>query len=154
MMQEMKKVKENMRSTEDKKDSTVKKMEDEENEEMMNNKDKTKMIKKNKKALFKNDKNMQKQPQMGKQADYINFYKMQYRMLMSEHPNWSVSQVSVIIKLRWKQFKMRFMGSKQRLQQKPSRVMKLSGRMQFKMLKKPMGYTDMEIMSRWKKFPF
>ena len=79
---------------------------------------------------------------------------MHHRMLMKEHPNWSINQISIIIKLKWKQAKLRMMQSKNKLIQRPKRMMKLSGRMQFKMIKRPQGYSGAQIMQKWRKLPF
>jgi len=65
-----------------------------------------------------------------------------------------MSQKSRIIVLKWKQFKMNMMRSNKQMKNKPMKFKRLSGRMQFKMIKKDIGYSNDQIMNKWKRLPF
>ncbi len=88
-----------------------------------------------------------------KMGDYISFYKMNYKMIMESHPNWTPSQASLIIGLMWKKNKMAMRSNKSTVStmKKPLRM---SGRMLFGKLKRKQGANTMMVKRMWRKLPF
>lgn len=84
----------------------------------------------------------------GGNLSYIEFYKGQYSKYAREHPKWTSQQISVIIKLLWKN---RLRKREERLALKTGKVEKskkiVSGRKAFLTAKGKNG------MIKWKKLP-
>ena len=78
---------------------------------------------------------------------YINFYKFYYNRLGVEHPRWSTSQITTIIRLLWKKRKMG--GAKG--EKKIERLM--SGRMKYRKAKLAEGFLEEDIKLNWKRLP-
>ena len=83
-------------------------------------------------------------------TEYLKFFKFYYDKLTREHPRWSASQISTIIKLLWK----KKLTTDKTAAKTSSRVLrpgrKISGRLAFR---RANGYSGMEAAERWRQLP-
>ena len=91
-----------------------------------------------------------------KNHHYIVFYKHHYRKLAREHPRWSATKVSQIIKLLWlrRQRVLKKSQSKKIAKVPKQRPIKtLTGRALFFKIKASEGYSSPQIRLKWNKQP-
>jgi hypothetical protein len=95
-----------------------------------------------------------KSKKIGKVAtgqEYTQFYKLRYAKLHAQHPRWTSTQISSIIRLEWKKEKKNFrVVRKGKLgTRKPAKV--LSG---YKFYRRYRGFSAKESVKRWLHFPY
>lgn len=84
--------------------------------------------------------------------DYINFYRLRYNKLHSQHIRWTPKQISSIIKLEWKKEKSNSKGSRKTTRlgtRRPGKV--LSG---YRFYRKYRDFSSIESIKKWLRFPF
>lgn len=83
-------------------------------------------------------------------TEYLKFFKFYYDKLTVEHPRWSASQISTIIKLLWKKKLTGDKAASKLPVRAPRLGRRISGRLAFR---RNYNYNGIEGALRWKQLP-